>query len=415
MNPSNASDLPYTDTKPQGSADFYYAINATFRFLLNRVGRDGWIRYLEEMGRGYFAPVNRQWSHGGLSAVARNWCAFFSAEPYSPLRAAEICRAVAQPLLMAALAIMISPVVARAHSWQMLAPLPAPNGGFISGEVDGKIVVLGGTNWEGGKKNWLNTAYQFDPATSAWSALEPLTTPLAYGIGANVNGIFVVVGGTTGLEPWRGIVRVRDGRLTSSVEGGLSLPAVLSAGGAIKGEIIVAGGTDDAANVKALSRTVAVLDLKTGRTRVLPEFPGLGFGTAACVGVGDELFLFAGANWDVSANAVKNTAEAWAFSAARGAWRHLKPYPISARGVTAVALDEHRIYLAGGFVAGDFTDHAFIYNIVTDSFTPATVLPYQGQVGLVRCGEYIYCIGGEDRMKHRSDAVHRIKIAELAP
>ena len=81
MNPPVTSDLPYTDTKPQGSPDFYYAINATFRFLLQRVGADGWQRYLAEMGRGYFAPVNRQWSEGGLNAVARYWRAFFAAEP----------------------------------------------------------------------------------------------------------------------------------------------------------------------------------------------------------------------------------------------------------------------------------------------------------------------------------------------
>jgi hypothetical protein len=73
--------LPYVDTKPQGSADFYYAVNATFRFLLQRLGPEGWQRYLEEMGRGYFEPVNRQWSQGGLPAVARYWRAFFAAEP----------------------------------------------------------------------------------------------------------------------------------------------------------------------------------------------------------------------------------------------------------------------------------------------------------------------------------------------
>jgi hypothetical protein len=80
MNPPATSDLPYTDTKPQGSPDFYYAINATFRFLLQRLGYEGWRRYLEEMGRGYFAPVNRQWAQGGLPAVARYWRAFFAAE-----------------------------------------------------------------------------------------------------------------------------------------------------------------------------------------------------------------------------------------------------------------------------------------------------------------------------------------------
>jgi hypothetical protein len=79
MKPPSA--LPYIDTKPQGSADFYYAINATFRFLLARLGRHGWRRYLTEMGRGYFEPVNRQWADGGLAAVARYWRAFFAAEP----------------------------------------------------------------------------------------------------------------------------------------------------------------------------------------------------------------------------------------------------------------------------------------------------------------------------------------------
>jgi len=75
------SDLPYTDTKPVGSPDFYYGINATFRFIIRRLGLDGWRSYLEEMGRGYFAAANQQWSDGGLNAVARYWRAFFAAEP----------------------------------------------------------------------------------------------------------------------------------------------------------------------------------------------------------------------------------------------------------------------------------------------------------------------------------------------
>lgn len=81
MSSSSGSDLPYRDTKPQGAADFYYATNATFRFLLGRLGPAGWTRYLTDLGRGYFEPVNRQWRAGGLGAVARYWRAFFAAEP----------------------------------------------------------------------------------------------------------------------------------------------------------------------------------------------------------------------------------------------------------------------------------------------------------------------------------------------
>lgn len=75
------SELPYNDSKPQGAPDFYYAINATFRFIMGRFGAERWRLYLAEMGRDYFAPVNRQWRIGGLGAVARYWRAFFAAEP----------------------------------------------------------------------------------------------------------------------------------------------------------------------------------------------------------------------------------------------------------------------------------------------------------------------------------------------
>ncbi|MBE7539487.1 MAG: hypothetical protein HS122_13880 [Opitutaceae bacterium] len=79
--PAGAPVLPYRDTKPQGAAGFYSAINATFRFFLNRFGEESWKRYLTDLGRAYFAPVNQQWRAGGLGAVARYWRAFFAAEP----------------------------------------------------------------------------------------------------------------------------------------------------------------------------------------------------------------------------------------------------------------------------------------------------------------------------------------------
>lgn len=89
MSPPPASALPYADTKPQGAADFCYAINATFRFILRRFGPDGWRRHLEEMGRGYFGPVNRSWHESGLPAIARCWRAFFASEPGTRVEVVE--------------------------------------------------------------------------------------------------------------------------------------------------------------------------------------------------------------------------------------------------------------------------------------------------------------------------------------
>jgi hypothetical protein len=73
--------LPHTDAKKVGAGDFYFAINATFRFIEKRFGRDGLRRYWQELGSTYYAPVTAAWKSGGLPAVAGYWRAFFDAEP----------------------------------------------------------------------------------------------------------------------------------------------------------------------------------------------------------------------------------------------------------------------------------------------------------------------------------------------
>lgn len=76
-----ASALPYQDSKPVGAADFYAALNATFRFIRRSLGEEALRRYWHELGRGYYAPVSRRWQAGGLPAVAAYWRDFFAAEP----------------------------------------------------------------------------------------------------------------------------------------------------------------------------------------------------------------------------------------------------------------------------------------------------------------------------------------------
>jgi hypothetical protein len=77
----NRGALPYSDTKDVGAADFYFAINATFRFIEQRFGREGLRRYWQELGTSYYAPMTAAWKRGGLAAVADYWRAFFAAEP----------------------------------------------------------------------------------------------------------------------------------------------------------------------------------------------------------------------------------------------------------------------------------------------------------------------------------------------
>lgn len=90
----DTSPLPYTDTKPVGAADFYFAINATFRFILKNRGTDGLHRYWTDLGRRYFAPVTVRWLHCGLPGVADYWRAFFKAEPGAEVEVSQSAETV---------------------------------------------------------------------------------------------------------------------------------------------------------------------------------------------------------------------------------------------------------------------------------------------------------------------------------
>lgn len=94
MTEKSEQGLPYKDSKPQGAADFYFAINATFRFVHRRFGHEGWVQYLRNMAVDYYAPVNARWKEGGLPAIAGYWRAFYAAEPGAEVEVHENTEAV---------------------------------------------------------------------------------------------------------------------------------------------------------------------------------------------------------------------------------------------------------------------------------------------------------------------------------
>lgn len=61
--------------------DFYFAINATFRWIYDNWGEQGLIRYWETLGHEHYAPVAERFRLGGLEAVRDYWTDFFAEEP----------------------------------------------------------------------------------------------------------------------------------------------------------------------------------------------------------------------------------------------------------------------------------------------------------------------------------------------
>lgn len=310
--------------------------------------------------------------------------------------------------ITAALTIMTIQTVAADH-WEKLPPMPEPIGGFIAAEENRKLVLIGGTNWQNDVKHFLTSRYVFDPAKMAWEKGAPTSEPIAYVVSGTWNGKLAWGGGTNGERSVRRISTMPGEMLPELV--------VLSGGGLIGDELVFVGGTDDPAKIDRTTRAAFSVNLKDGKVTKLPDFPGKGFGVAASAILGDQLFLFGGANWDAAKSTVVNTDDAYALTLATREWRKLKSFPFPVRGLTAIALNDRLIYLAGGYKNDieEFSPEGFFYDTKTDTYSPAPRPPYRAMVELVTIGEYLYCFGGEDKKKSRTDQCWRIPLAKLLP
>jgi hypothetical protein len=61
--------------------DFYFCLNATFRFIHDKWGEQALRDYWRALGREHYASVTERFREGGLEAVRDYWQAFFDEEP----------------------------------------------------------------------------------------------------------------------------------------------------------------------------------------------------------------------------------------------------------------------------------------------------------------------------------------------
>ena len=163
------------------------------------------------------------------------------------------------------------------------------------------------------------------------------------------------------------------------------------------------------------SVTFHAINLTTGAITRLANYPEAGLATGTAATIGDRLYVFGGARWDQAKSTVVNHSAAHVYSTTTKTWTALPPLPHPGRGITAVTLDARHILVAGGYRNDDveFVRDAYVYDVQTGIYTATTPLPYAAMVALVQSGDWLYCLGGEDRKKHRTDAAYRIRWREL--
>src|SRR5262249_29159133 len=70
-----------------------------------------------------------------------------------------------------------SPAMSEDLSWKEMAEMPRPVAGYMAGVSEGKLVIAGGSFWQGNQKHWTTIVQIYDPGDNVWRDGPPLDAP----------------------------------------------------------------------------------------------------------------------------------------------------------------------------------------------------------------------------------------------
>ena len=293
-----------------------------------------------------------------------------------------------------------------AADWKQLPSLPMGMGNFVAGTDGDDILLAGGISWKNDVKIWMDQTWRFHAKKGVWTEGGKLSHPIAYAAFAQNNGQVVFSGGSDGKVTLNEIGEFSP-KLELNKISKIEKPTVYSATAIVDGKLFVIAGGADVVDLKTLTNRVYSIDLVTGKIDSLPDYPGGNLIVPTASAIGDGIFVFTGGYIDASNQAV-NIDLSFVYHVKERSWTKISPYPLAVRGLGSCALDDRYILLGGGYT-NNFTDAAFIYDTKTDKYVKTKALPYPAMATFLKTGENLYWLGGEDKMRHRSDLVYTTK------
>ncbi len=300
-------------------------------------------------------------------------------------------------------------------TWRDGPRLPVAAAGGFAASLAEEAVYAGGTTWRTGSREYLDAVNIYRWRSNSWLSGPKLPSGLAYGACVVSHGGMEIFGGADGETSSRKCWRLDLKKQAWLPSGVLPRDAVLSRAEAVRDEVYLFGGAKDAADLTTSTAEVLARDAN-GSWHTVGVMPQGAVANAASAAIGNMVYLFGGVSMP-AAGKILNHADACRFDAAEHTWRRLAPLPEPNRGVTAVALDGRRILLVGGYTATQaeaegkpvdfgFTSEAFVYDTHADQYERDSALSFAASgVALLKHGDQLIAIGGEDRMRGRTDRV----------
>ncbi len=228
--------------------------------------------------------------------------------------------------------------------WELTTPLPVPLNHLMPAAANGKLYVIGGqSDAGGGPGNFVNTVYEYDPATRQWRTRTPMPTARGGGAAAVLDGKIYVAGS----RPPRGAdFAVYD----PALDRWTTLPDVPTQRNhlgvaAANGKVYVIGGRFAAGFNSEVTAIMEAYDPKTNswsRAADLPE-PRGGLNALESMGC---IHTFGGEGTNQHPNGVFPFHEV--YDPISNVWIRLENMPVPIHGVTGAAFVNGLIYLPGG-------------------------------------------------------------------
>jgi N-acetylneuraminic acid mutarotase len=278
-------------------------------------------------------------------------------------------------------------------------PDPVGFGGMFAGELDGRLVTGGGSQfrdkplWLQGEKGFSDRVFVLSNLADGWTESSfKLPFKAAHFASAAAHGAIYLAGGLDASGTLRAAweVRASGDRFACTRLPDLPASVAYAAAAIVNGRLYVAGGQPQLTARVATSQ-VWSLDLRDkDHWRREPDVPGPGVFLAAAAGDGDRFYLLGGVNFGAEGKSIQS-AQALCLNTATGQWERLPdlPEPRVGAATPCVVTAQHQIFLVGGYARSfpgaprehpGFSPQTYLYDLSSRRWSDGPKLP-QAEVG----------------------------------
>jgi N-acetylneuraminic acid mutarotase len=242
-----------------------------------------------------------------------------------------------------------------AIAWRESAPTPEPRDGYAAGVIDGKLILIGGTYWEGSSENWTKKKFSasihlFDPKSQQWEKCRDAPMTLGYAASAQVGDVIFVIGGLHDGVPSRTVHTIHQASSGYAWQRHSELPeARLFANAVVMGKLIyVIGGVREfepydeqgrCCTSRSAANSLWVLDpaSRVPTWKCLTGYPGKNRWLHTAATDGTALYLFGGIHIEAEHSPVEYFNDVLKYDPITDRWSRVGEMPQSLQLATPIS------------------------------------------------------------------------------